>query len=90
MKKTRKVVDGYCATEYSCEYGCSQNATETEISETPYATYICGEIECWNNFCLEWVWQGDTVEIEEYEVEVCDNCEEEDCYCESEEDNEEE
>ena len=84
MKIKKEYWDGECAY-------CHATPKETEIQRA-YAsgTYICGDIECWNNFCLEWVWQGDTVEIEEYEVEVCDNCEEEDCYCESEEDNEKE
>ena len=53
MLKKRKVVNGVCATEYRCEYGCGENATETEISETPYGTYICVDIDCWNSFCLE-------------------------------------
>ena len=83
MKKIRQVVNGDCATEYRCEYGCGKNATETEISETPYATYICGDIECWNSFCLEF-WSPLDVEDEEYEA--CDDCEEEidECYCEKE------
>ena len=29
MLKKRKVVNGVCATEYRCEYGCGENATET-------------------------------------------------------------
>ena len=74
MKKTRKVVEGYCAKEYECEYGCNLNATETEISETPYGTYICGDIDCWNSFCLEF-WNP--LDVEEEEYEVCDSCEEE-------------
>ena len=78
MNKTRQVINGDCATEYSCEYGCGQNATETEISETPYGTYMCGEIDCWNNFCLEFFCPLD-VEVEDYEV--CDSCEEEEDYC---------
>ena len=49
----KKVINGDCATEYRCSYGCGQDATETDISETPYATYICGDIECWNSFCFE-------------------------------------
>ena len=84
MKKIRQVVNGDCATEYRCEYGCGENATETEISETPYGTYICGDIDCWNSFCLEF-WSPLDVEDEEYEA--CDDCEEEidECYCEKEE-----
>jgi len=74
MIKKRKVVDGYDATEYSCEYGCGRDATETEISETPYGTFICGDIECWNNFCLEF-WNP--LDVEEEEYEVCESCEEE-------------
>ena len=70
--KTRKIYDG-CLTlsECSCEY-CGKNPEETEI-QTAYAsgTYICGDIECWNSYCLEWVWTGDVVEVteEEYEEE---------------------
>jgi len=74
MLKKRDVINGSCATEYRCGYGCGQDATETEISETPYATYICGDIECWNSFCLEW-WSP--LDVEEEEYEVCDSCEEE-------------
>jgi hypothetical protein len=81
-----KVVNGWdTATEdYSCNYGCGRNIEETEISETPYATYVCGDIECWNNLCLEF-WSP--LDVEEKEVEACDDCEEkiEECYCESEE-----
>ena len=71
MKITKKVWEG------ECEY-CGKNPTETEIQRA-YAsgTYICGDIECWNNFCMEWVWCGDTVEIEEIEVDVCEGCKEE-------------
>ena len=71
MKITRKVWEG------ECEY-CGKNPTETEIQRA-YAsgTYICGDEECWNSFCMEWVWQGDIVEIEEIEVDVCEECEEE-------------
>ena len=78
MKMTRKVIDGDCATEYSCAYVCGRDATETDISETPYGTYICGNIECWNDFCLGF-WSPKDVEEEEYEV--CDDCEEEEDYC---------
>ena len=82
MLKKRKVVEGHedCdLDEFSCEY-CHRNCEETEIQEA-YAssTYICGEIECWNEYCFEWVWTGNTVEITEEEYEVCDDCEEEDC-----------
>tara|TARA_R100001530_G_C4187748_1_gene121291 strand:+ start:230 stop:526 length:297 start_codon:yes stop_codon:yes gene_type:complete len=71
MKITKKVWEG------ECEY-CGQNPTETEIQRA-YAsgTYICGDGECWNNFCMEWVWTGDAVEIEEIEVDVCEGCKEE-------------
>ena len=84
MLKKRKVVDGYCATEYRCEYGCGRDATETEISETPYGTHVCGDIDCWNDFCFEF-WNP--LDVEEEEYECCDDCEEEkeECYCESEE-----
>ena len=89
MKVKKECWDGVCAY-------CHATPKEKEIQRA-YAsgTYICGDAECWNNFCMEWVWTGDTVEIEEYEVEVCDYCEEEDCtsyshICEREVDNEEE
>ena len=66
-----------------CEY-CGATPEEKEIVWA-YAsgTAICGEAECWNNYCMDWVWQGDYIEVEEYEVEVCDYCEEEkeDCIC---------
>ena len=83
MLKVKKVIDGICATEYRCEYNCGQDATETEISETPYGTYICGGIGCWNEFMLCEVWSPLDVE----EIEVCEDCEEkiEECYCKSEE-----
>jgi|TARA_R100000084_G_C4583702_1_gene114996 hypothetical protein len=86
MLKKIKLVNGWDeATEsYRCNYGCGRNIEETEISETPYATYICGDIECWNSFCLEF-WSP--LDVEEKEVEACQDCEEkiEECYCESEE-----
>jgi hypothetical protein len=84
MKKIREVVNGVCAKKYRCEFGCGQDSTEVEISETPYGTYVCGDIDCWNNFCLEF-WSP--LEVVEEEYECCDDCEEEidECYCESEE-----
>tara|TARA_R100000655_G_scaffold100756_1_gene145347 strand:- start:568 stop:843 length:276 start_codon:yes stop_codon:yes gene_type:complete len=89
MLKIRKVVEGHedCdLDEFSCEY-CHRNCEETEIQEA-YAsgTYICGEIECWNEYMFEWVWTGNTIDVIEEEYEVCDDCEEEidECYCESE------
>jgi len=72
--KTRQVINGDCVSEYSCEYGCGQNASEVEISETPYGTYMCGDIDCWNNFCLEFF---SPLDVEEEEYEVCDGCKEE-------------
>ena len=87
MIRTRKLYDGFTedASDVQCEY-CSQTPEETEI-QSAYAsdTYICGDIDSWNNYCHEWVWTGNTVEITEEEYEVCDNCEEEDCICEKEE-----
>jgi len=85
MLKKRKVINGICATEYRCEYNCGQDGTETEISETIYGTYICGDIDCWNEFMLCEVWSP--LDVEEEEYECCDDCEEEieECYCESEE-----
>ena len=83
MKKTIKTYasDGYDFGREvpSCSY-CDATAEDTEISETDYnSEFICGDIECWNNYCLEWVWTGNVVEVTEEEYEVCDNCEEEDC-----------
>ena len=87
MKRTRKLYDGFTdeASDVQREY-CSQTPEETEIQKA-YAsdTYICGDIECWNSYCWDWVWTGNTVEITEEEYEVCDECEEEDCICEGEE-----
>ena len=89
MKKTRKVYnnDSYDADDFACEY-CHRNCEETEIQEAyTSSTYICGDIECWNEFCWEWVWTGNSIELEDEEYEVCDECEEEEdeCICESEE-----
>ena len=72
MKIVKKVIDRECASELRCNYGCGQDASETEISETPYATYICGDIECWNSFCLEF-WSP--LDVDEVEVDICDLCE---------------
>jgi len=85
MLKKKKTINGDCATGYRCEYSCGQDATETDISETPYGTYICGDIDCWNDFMLGEVWSP--LDVEGIEVEVCDDCEEEkdECYCEKEE-----
>ena len=90
MLKKRKVVDGHKGMdldEFSCEY-CHRNCEETEIQEA-YAsgTYICGEIECWNEYMFEWAWTGNTIDVIEEEYECCDDCEEEEdeCICESEE-----
>ena len=92
--KIRKLYDGftYDADEVSCEY-CKQTPNETEIQKA-YAsdTYICGDIGCWNEYCWEWVWAGNSVEIEEEEYEACDECEEnideDGCICiNKEEDN---
>tara|TARA_Y100001938_G_scaffold77542_1_gene107208 strand:- start:1022 stop:1336 length:315 start_codon:yes stop_codon:yes gene_type:complete len=87
MKKTRKIYGGFTEdiSDVQCEY-CGQTPDETEIQEA-YAssTYICGDIECWNSYCWDWVWTGNVVEITEVEYEVCDECEEEDCICEEEE-----
>jgi hypothetical protein len=53
----------------TCEY-CSKSPDETEIQLAYVSdTYICGDIECWNDYCFEWVWQGNTVEVEEVEIE---------------------
>ena len=81
MKKIRWITKTKKRWDGECEY-CGQNPTETEIQRA-YAsgTYICGDEECWNSYCMEWVWTGDTLEVEEYEVEVCEDCEEEDGYC---------
>tara|TARA_R100000742_G_C4249184_1_gene67702 strand:- start:484 stop:759 length:276 start_codon:yes stop_codon:yes gene_type:complete len=90
MLKKRKVVEGYedCGLdEFACEY-CGQTPDQTEIQQA-YAsgTYICGEINCWNDYMWEWVWTGDTIEVVDEEYECCDDCEEEEdeCICESEE-----
>ena len=60
-----------------CEY-CGATPEEKEIQRA-YAsgTYICGDIDCWNNYCMEWVWTGDVVEVTEEEIDVCEGCKEE-------------
>ena len=65
---TKKRWDG------ECEY-CNRTPEETDIRRA-YAsgTYICGDIDCWNSFCLEF-WNP--LDVEEEEYEVCDSCEEE-------------
>lgn len=89
MIKTRKLYnnDSSEASDYSCEY-CNRDCEETEIQEAYVSgTYICGEIECWNEYMFEWAWTGNTVECTTEEYECCDDCEEEieECICESEE-----
>lgn len=90
MLKIRKVVEGHedCdLDEFSCEY-CNRNCEETEIQEAHASgTYICGDIECWNEYMFEWAWTGNTIDVIEEEYECCDDCEEEEdeCICESEE-----
>ena len=79
MKKKIKIVKGYedfDISDFACEY-CHQTPDETEI-QLAYAsdTYICGDIDCWNNYCMEWVWNGNVVEVEEKEIDVCDGCHE--------------
>ena len=86
MIKTRKKYDDcyYEASECACAY-CGSTPDDKEIQKA-YAsgTYICGEISCWNDYCQEWVWTGDVVDVEDEEYEVCDDCEEEEdcCICE--------
>ena len=85
MKKKIKIVKGYedfDISDFACEY-CQQTPDKTEV-QLAYAsdTYICGEISCWYDYCQEWVWTGDVVDVEDEEYEVCDDCEEEDCICE--------
>ena len=79
MKITRKTYDDFTtdASDVACEH-CGQTPDDTEIQRA-YAsgTYICGDIECWNSYCWEWVWTGDVVEVTEEEINVCDECEDE-------------
>ena len=80
MIKTRKIVSGHegCdLDDFACEY-CGKTPDQTEIQEA-YAsgTYICGEIECWNEYMFDWAWTGNTMEVIDEEYEVCDSCEEE-------------
>lgn len=98
MIKTYKS-DGYdfgteCPT---CEY-CGASADETEIAENHVSGgFMCGEIECWNNYIWSEVW-GRMVEITEEEINVCEACEEpidegdecDDCRWEREEEEEDE
>ena len=71
MKKIIKEYDGVC------EY-CERTPEETEIVRA-YAsgTFICGDIDCWNSYCMDWVWTGDYVEVTERTINVCECCEEE-------------
>ena len=74
-KKTIKVYDEvfYDASECACEY-CGSTCEETEIVKAYVSdTYICGDIGCWNEYCLEWVWCGEIVEITEEEIEEEDD-----------------
>lgn len=85
----KKIIKTYKSNGYdfgeevpTCSY-CDATAEDTEISETDYCSeFICGDIECWNNYMLGNVFHR-IVECEEKEVEVCDDCEEQehDCYC---------
>ena len=74
----RKLYDDYYhdPSDCACEY-CGETADNTEIQKA-YAsgTYICGEIECWNAYCWDWVWCGEKVEVTEEEVNICEVCEE--------------
>ena len=99
--------DGYDFGEEapSCEY-CGASAEDTEIAENHVSGgFMCGEIECWNEYVMSQVW-GRMVQKEEKIIEVCYGCQEEedtsyDGFCfecwedfneltENEEDNEEE
>ena len=77
MKITRKTYDDFTtdASDVACEH-CHRTPDETEIQRA-YAsgTYICGDIECWNAYCWEWVWTGDVVEVTEEIINVCEGCE---------------
>ena len=79
MKIIRKTYDDFtnAASAVACEH-CHRTPDDTEIQRA-YAsgTYICGDIECWNSYCGEWVWTGDVVEVTEEEINVCEGCEEE-------------
>ena len=90
MKLIRQVVKGHEGMDlddFACEY-CGQTPDQTEIQEA-YAsgTYVCGDIDCWNEYMWAWAWTGNQVEVVDEEYEACDDCEEEidECYCESEE-----
>tara|TARA_Y100001938_G_scaffold33092_1_gene45412 strand:+ start:5541 stop:5861 length:321 start_codon:yes stop_codon:yes gene_type:complete len=77
MKKIVKEYrsDGYIFDDEppSCSF-CDASAEDTEICETDYSgEFICGEIDCWNQYMNQNVW-GKYVECEEKEVQVCDRC----------------
>lgn len=79
MKKIVKEYrsDGYIFDDEppSCSF-CDASAEDTEICETDYSgEFICGEIDCWNQYMNQNVW-GKYVECKEKEVEACDSCEE--------------
>lgn len=89
MKKIIKVYksDGYIFDDDppTCDF-CDASVDDAEICETDYSgQFICGEISCWSEYMMQNVW-GKYVECEEKEVEVCDDCEEQedDCYCDFE------
>ena len=98
MKTTYKS-DGYdfgtdCPT---CDY-CGADADSTEIAENHVSGgFMCGEIECWNEYIFAEVW-GRMVEKTEVEMNVCEACEEpidegdecDDCRWEREEEEENE
>ena len=69
MKIIKKTYGGFTRIPENCACAyCHQTPLDTEIQEA-YAsgTYICGDIDCWNAYCWEWVWTGKVVEIEEHE-----------------------
>ena len=77
MKKTRKVVDGTCVSEFACEY-CGATPDTKEVWEA-YAsgTYVCEDESCAIEYMGEWAYSGTLLEAEDEEYEVCDSCEEE-------------
>ena len=88
IKVTTYKSDGYDFGEEApcCEY-CGASAEDTEIAETNVSGgFMCGDIECWHNYIWAEIW-GRMVEKGTKEIEVCEDCEEEYCYCDEEENN---
>ena len=85
-----KIIKTYSSSGYDfgeeiprCSY-CNNSAEDTDLWETNICSdFICGEIECWNEYMFSNV-LNNQIECEEKRIEICNSCEEEKeyCYCE--------